>query len=363
MHLLVHWLNKIGYQAYLHISNGPPSAYETGTNPDLLTPRLTQDIALTHYRMGRTPIVVCSESFSGTLPNAPFTVRWYGHYAGALTPGAVDACEMRFGYSTRLAASIGVPENVLLLPVIDTAMFTHEPRQERRGSCFYASKFQSVFGGKVFGLPPDCIEITRDLPDSQTPAEIAALFRSCAYFYCFEESALVVEAGLCDCPVILMKNEHFNDPFGVDDFGWDGFAWGNDPLEVDRARRTVHKVKDNYRALLHRFFDQLESFVRKTQNGAEQADYVRPILLRGAADSWADGMTPEQLRSLVAELEHQVAMIRRSTSWKVTAPLRAAITACRAIVKPSRDEQPIAAERPSFGLPSVTKAWQEPVTE
>ncbi len=47
---------------------------------------------------------------------------------------------------------------------------------------FYAGKFKNYFGGTVYGIPDDCIEITRDKPDSQTPTEIAELFCRSKFF-------------------------------------------------------------------------------------------------------------------------------------------------------------------------------------
>ncbi|MDR3529799.1 MAG: hypothetical protein P4L90_04450 [Rhodopila sp.] len=280
LHLLIHWLNRIGCHAYAYFPSEWESEYRMKVNPDLITPPLTQDIIDFHFANMRSPIVICPEIFPGTLPNAPLTVRWFGNYPGAIASlETSERCDMKYAFSRRLAVALGEPENVLCIPVIDTRTFRKDDTRERHGSCFYASKFKMFFGGVPFDLPPGSIEITRDLPDSQTPQEIAELFRRSEYFYCFEESALVVEAGLCGCPTILMKSEYFTNPLGVDDFGWDGFAWGNDRSEVDRAKQTVHKVERNYEDLIKRFFPQLEAFVTKTQAAAAGCSYPTAIRL------------------------------------------------------------------------------------
>jgi hypothetical protein len=334
MHLLVHWLNQLGYQAYIHLTNGLPASSTYGANPDLLTPVLTQDQIFRHYRDGRTPIVLCSETHPGTLFRAPFTVRWYGHNPGALAPDPAAARDLKFGYTARIAEAIGEPDNVLCLPVVNVDVFHPEPRRVRKGSCFYAAKYKEVHRAKVFGLPPGCIEITRDRPDSQTPAQIAELFRSCEYFYCFEESALMLEAALCECPVILMKNPFFLEPFGVKDFGWDGFAWCDEPSEVARAKATVHKVADNYGATLGHFFTQLERFITLTQRGVRAVEYPLPILLPELPGGLRAGVSVEGIFARLAELEHHLMLMHRSVSWRITAPMRAVTRALRRLLRP-----------------------------
>jgi hypothetical protein len=339
MHLLIHWLNRAGYQAYACI---PPSLSRDAvilTNPNLLTPTLDQGTADLHFRAGRKPIVLCSDTFPGTLTNAPFTVRWYGHYSGALTDlKDTEVADMRYGYSLRIARSLGAPENVLCLPVVNTNVFHPGEPIERTVTCYYASKFKAVYGGQTFGLPPGCIEITRDQPDSQTPQEIAALFRRSRYFYCFEDSALILEAGLCGCPAILMKSQYFTNPLGVDDFGWDGFAWGTSPDEIARAEATVGKVATNYAAVVQRFFVQLNDFIAKTQSAVADRPYPAPVEIEAAE------INPETayFRYLGAtDVERQLAealtllrMVRGSTSWRITEPLRRATIVGRRIMRP-----------------------------
>lgn len=279
LHLLAHWLNVTGPRAYLFF---PPEWNDPslGANGDLCTPELTEGIIASHFARGATPIVVCSETYSGTLPNAPFTVRYFGNYLGLLGGAKErDPTEIPYGYSKRIAETLGAPENVLTIPVVDTATFTSDPVVVRNGVCFYAQKYKKVHGGRVFGLPRDAVEITRDEPGEQSPQEIADLFRRSEAFYCFEDSALILEAGLCGCPSILMPNKYFQTPLGVLDFGWDGFAWGDSPNEVQRARETVHKVAGNYQVVLERFFSQLQAFVSKTQAAVADIPYPKRITL------------------------------------------------------------------------------------
>jgi hypothetical protein len=334
MHLLVHWLNRAGYQAFVYVPPDQARNATALTNPYLLTPLLDQAVVDFHFRSERKPIVVCSDSFRGTLTNAPFTVRWYGHYSGALTDlGDAEVSDLKYGYSRRIARSLGVPDNVLCLPVTDTNTFRLGEPAERGGTCYYAAKYKSVFGGRVFGLPEGSVEITRDLPDSQRPDEIAKLFQTSRYFYCFEDSALILEAILCGCPVILMKSRYFTNPLGVEDFSWDGIAWGDEPEEVARAERTVGKAGENYAGAVRKFFEELGTFVAATQTAALERTYSKPIELpAGGAGQEPPAfrfMSASDVEQQLAETQRLLRMMHNSTSWRVTAPLRRLITQVR----------------------------------
>lgn len=204
---------------------------------------------------------------------------------------------------------------------------------ERSGTCYYAAKYKSVFGGRVFGLPDGSIEITRDLPGSQRPDEIARLFQTSKYFYCFEDSALILEAILCGCPVIMMKNRYFTNPLGVDDFGWDGVAWGDDPEEIAKAEQTVGNAHKNYARVVRKFFEELGSFVATTQAAAAERDYPRPTELRaGTPVSEQQAfryMSASDVEQQLAETQRLLRMMHNSTSWRITAPSRWLITLLR----------------------------------
>jgi hypothetical protein len=168
---------------------------------------------------------------------------------------------------------------VLFVPTSDTTVFTPEPRQTRFGSCFYASKYRNFHKGKLFHETAESVEITRDLPDSPSPKEIAALFRRSELFYCYENSALIIEALLCECPVVMLPNPFLDRPIGDVEIGRDGIAWGTAPEEILRAKATVTNGKDRYLATYARFWMQLDRFIAVSQARASATRYDVPMRL------------------------------------------------------------------------------------
>lgn len=267
LHLLCHWLNRLGERAFIV----PLDQHGQLTNPDLLTPLLTAELVAHHIAQGRMPIVVYPEVARGNRLNADCVVRYVLNVPGLLGGDQTyPPEEMVWAYSQQLAEMCERCDGVLHMPVIDQNVFYPVDGQVRSRAVFYAAKFQSDHGQKVFGLPDDAIEITRGRPNSQTPEEIARLFRSAEVFYCFENTALATEAVLCGCPAVFMPSQYLEKPIALNELGWDGYAWGNDPAELDRARRTVSNGQANYARTVETFFKQIYQFVDATQARAEE---------------------------------------------------------------------------------------------
>ena len=276
LHLLAHWLNRSGFRATVAFYDR-----KAGTlgHPDLLTPELRQDTIDLHYTQGKTPIVVYPEVIAGNPSQSECVVRYVLNVPGLLGGDTTYAPEeLVYGYSHKLSEMCGVPENVLHIPTIDTSVFHDAPESRpRTATCFYGSKYQNVHGQRPFGLPQGCIEITRDLPNSQSPSELADLFRSSTAFYCFENTALATEAVLCGCPAIFMPNPYLNWPIALDELGWDGYAWGTKSEEVQRAQASVQNGTLNYQKTIDLFFAQLGSFIAATQARAQSLPYRSKI--------------------------------------------------------------------------------------
>jgi hypothetical protein len=265
LHLLCHWLNRMGEEAYVHIS---PSWDFDCTCRGFLTPILTEAIVEHHCCEGRDPIVIYSETETENILQAKNVVRFFGHLPGHLGNfNVISDRELYFSYSSSIAKATNSPQNILFIPTIDTSIFFQPSNsQVRSGTCFYAAKYQTVHKQKVFGLPDGCFEIKRDTPGQLNQNELAALFRRSELLYCFEDSAIANEAALCGCPVVLMPNPFFARPIAIEEVGWDGYAWGNSEVEINRARDTVFKVARRYQVLINEFFEQLDRFVFITQN-------------------------------------------------------------------------------------------------
>lgn len=275
LHLLCHHLNLSGHSAYIFMTNREHVAKDDQlTQPDFLTPLLTRRIAQDHFQSGRTPIVIYPEIISGNPLNADCVVRYVLNFPGLLggdkTFSQSDIC---FSYSNTLAKSIGHPENILFIPTSDTNIF-YPPSSatERSGSCFYAGKYQEVHRGKLFPITQNSIEITRN-PELHTPQIIAELFRRSEVFYTYENTALATEATLCGCPAVFLPNPYLEQIISLEELGQEGYAWGAEPAEIERAKESVPKAIENYNRSVKNFNENLAKFIQKTQNAATHKNY------------------------------------------------------------------------------------------
>jgi hypothetical protein len=278
MHMLCHALNRRGERAYIILHPHYPGTH--GFHFDWLTPPLGAKTIAADFARGLTPISIYSESVSGNIFNSPLVVRYILNFPGLLGgESSYRPEEYLLAYSSVLAEKVGCPDSVLFIPTSDTSIFTAEPRQARSGSCFYASKYQHFHKGVLFPETANSVEITRDLPDSPSPQDIAELFRKSEVFYCYENSALIIEALLCECPVVMLPNPYLERPIGDFEIGRDGIAWGTDPKEVHRAKCTVIKGKERYLETYANFWIQLDRFIATSQARAATTPYATPMRL------------------------------------------------------------------------------------
>lgn len=265
LHLLCHWLNRKGFPAFIQIFGNKKGPL---FSPDLIAPELTYRVVLDHFESKRTPIVVYPEVVSGNPLKASCVVRYLLNYPGLLGGDReYQFDEMVFAYSDALASSVPKVEGLLCMPVVDRSIYRPGANEERKGSCYYAEKFRRA-GNTPFGLPTDCIEILRSGPRAQSREEIAGLFRRCEKFYCFEDTALILEAGLCGCPTVVMKSDYFRVPLGLEEFGTNGIAFDDSPEQISIAHATLPSVALRYEEAISRFWLQLEDFIRVTQSRA-----------------------------------------------------------------------------------------------
>lgn len=251
-----------------------------GFNTYWLTPVLTSRVIQSDFERGLTPITIYPETIPGNLFNAPLVVRYVMNFPGHLGGDKkYDTNEILLAYSKTLADSVGCGDSVLFIPASDTNIFTPEPRQKRSGTCFSAAKYKYHHGGELFPETSHSVEITRDLPDSPDPSEIADLFRRSELFYCYENSALIIEALLCECPVVILPNQYLHQIIGDHEMGRDGIAWGASPEEIERAKATVIKGKEGYLRLYAEFWRQLDLFISRTQVKAVSTPYQAPMRL------------------------------------------------------------------------------------
>lgn len=313
LHLLCHALNGMGERA--HIVTYPSYPPEFAVNPTLVTPLLTHNVVRSDFERGLCPITVYPEVIDGNVFCAPFVVRYLLNFPGVLGGNAkYPESELCVGYSESITKSVPQARATLFIPASDPVIFTPYPKIRREGTCFYAGKYKYFHGGKLFSITKNSVEITRHKSDSQTAEQIAQIFRKSELFYCYENSALAIEAVLCGCPVVFLPNEYFDQVIAVQEHGWDGMAWGVNPQEIDRAKSTVDSGRMNYLRLYGLFREQLRNFVDLTQEEAGKHLYHKPMVIPHLKPpGW-----PEKLQVAKDVYKFQIHQngIRRGT-WKI----------------------------------------------
>ncbi len=294
-------------------------------NPELLTPLLTPAIAQRHFEDAHTPIIIYPEIVSGAPFGGACVVRYVLNYPGLLGGDKIfDQDELCFSYSKILAQHTNHPENILFIPASDERAF-HPPTGEnkRSGTCFYASKYQKTHQGKLLDITKDSLEITSGLENSQSPEEIAEIFRKSEIFYTYENTALAIEATLCGCPAVFLPNDHLQSIIASEELGNDGIAWGTDPQEIARAKESVKEAYNNYTHCLKKFYEDLDDFIMKTQHYSREKEYsaqnynwLLSHLIKLSALEWKDQNYAPILKKLPWQIEKQVGALLCSLGLK-----------------------------------------------
>jgi len=323
LHLLCHWLNREGFPAFIHVWGDEPAPF---TNPALITPLLTPQIVSEHRVAGATPIVVYPEIVPGNPLRAECVVRYALNYPGLLGGDKeFDANDMVIAFSQRIADSIEQVHGIMCMPVIDTSIFNTDnaPEAPRAGSCFYARKFR-MSGGTPFGLPEDCVEILSCGPDAQKPGDIARLFRRCEKFYAFEDTALVLEAGLCGCPTVIMRSENFESPLAIAEFGAAGLARDDTAEQLELARQSVGEVAQFYRRSIEQFWGQFDAFIRLSQDKAAHTPLSGALSVQGNVRPAVSAreLGDAERRVLLSSLRKFSVLARVKSSLSIFSPRR-----------------------------------------
>lgn len=245
LHMLCDALNKRGETALIVPMDLP-----------VVSPALDTPIAL---RPDEEAIVVYPEIIEGNPLDAKHVVRWLLYYAGTYRGNKrFLETDMVWGYTTRIAADYGTGD-VLFLPTVDENFFVPPSAEvEREGTCYYAHKHRTFYGGTPAQVSGS-VEITNP---GQSRDEVLRLLQTSKVFYTYEDTALMIEAVLCGCPVICVPSEHFKEGCGLDDFNA-GIAWGL--AEFGKALTTLGEARYRYQLLKDVFEAQLTKFIDKTQ--------------------------------------------------------------------------------------------------
>ncbi|MFP6799550.1 MAG: glycosyltransferase [Pseudomonas sp.] len=261
MHMLCDALIRSGFEAYV---------IAKVFSPEFMTPQLTDEVAERHRSQRLEPIAVYPEVVDGNPLNAGVVVRYILNRPGFIEgSGQFGDDDILYAYSRDLLMPGITDDRVMLLPPFDLRVFrlSDDPDKRVAGKvCYYQGRRGELQIDPAL-LPPDAIEITPTWPSSWE--DMADLFQQCEIFYCAGSSALGTEAVLCGCLCVVIVEE--NAPrIGVYETQSHGAAWGTSPEELERARRTLPLVRDNWLRLETEFWPALDHFIEVTQAAAQK---------------------------------------------------------------------------------------------
>lgn len=268
-------INKSGGSAFIYLR--PSMHPNLSCSPMDIAPFLTEKIAQYHFDNGLTPIVIYPENFDISLFNAPFRVRYLLNYSQLLfSNNSLDNDDYLIAYSENILnqISVNIPFSTLFLPVSDPIFYCPPAREKRHGAVFYAGKYKYHFGEITLPITDGLAEITRDEFRSQTPEEIRRLFQESEFFYCYEDSALALEAMLCGCPTIFIPNDHFRMPLAQKELLGLGYAWGVDIEQIEHAKKTVGQLRNRYLELIEISKKEVNEFIYKSQDLVKDKAYL-----------------------------------------------------------------------------------------
>lgn len=271
-------INKAGGSAFIYLR--PHLNHDLASSPMDVAPFLTKIIVDYHFKNGFNPIVIYPETFEISNFSAPVRIRYLLNYEDLLFKNEpLDSDDYLIAYSENIAKKLKTtkPIGTIFLPVSDPNFYHPPVDVNRNGGVYYAGKYKYHFSGKTYSITDGLPEITRDQLDSQTPEKIRELFQTAEFFYCYEDSALALEAILCGCPVVFLPNEHFKQTLGAKELGGLGYAWGDSPEQLMHAKATVKAARKHYYFLLEEANNAVRKFIADTQPLARNAIYTEPF--------------------------------------------------------------------------------------
>lgn len=268
LHYLCHALNELGCEAYVSPA--------TQTNPSLRTPTLSPETLKNHYLTGKTPIAVQPETVGGNFFSTPHVAHWLLNRPGHLSRGSTYTDKLAFHFA-EWTRPPGLATDLLTLPLMDLAVFNNEDNphdSHRELECYYAHKYLS-FGHEV---PQDirdrAVSLCQDIP--RTPAQLAAILRNAKVLYCYEETALIAEALLCGCPVMLMPSEYLKKENWRADWIPQGAAWADEAGPLDTLGRQINGFREKYETTHTYCWNTVQNFIATTHKAFTLSERTLP---------------------------------------------------------------------------------------
>jgi O-antigen biosynthesis protein len=245
-HILCRELNRLGYEAYI----SAPAV--SGT---LRTPMLTSQIVYAHKKVGRRPIAIYPEVYTGNDLNCDRVIRYLLNRPGVFSFANPDATNAfwqsparKSEFHIHFAEEFKVPylnSVPLYTPIVDEGIFFEEVGAEREGFLVY-SKRRDVHDAMVPDWARPYTLVSMAAPRS--PQELAHLYRRSRGLIVFERTGARMEAAMCGCPVVAIPSESFPQLPLFYLFGNLGLGWGADVDKLHWAQQTLGLLQRAYRA-------------------------------------------------------------------------------------------------------------------
>jgi hypothetical protein len=261
LHYLCDSLNSIGCSAFLVLHN--PYESTTKTNRELNTPILSQELADLHFKDGKIPTVIYSETIPGNPLGASQIVRYLLNYVGVLGgPLSFGEDELLVSYTRTIQEATSQASSILFLPAVKRDELPQVPLKNPNLNLMYAGKYRA-FVGKPPELPNiEVKEIYRDGPMKQSRREVLSLLAEANSIYLWENSTIATEAILLGTPCIFMENDFLGSVIAGYELGLEGTTFSNTQDGIASARNSLEIGKQKYIAAEEKFWDQLNVFIQ-----------------------------------------------------------------------------------------------------
>jgi hypothetical protein len=260
MHLLCHALNKVGEEAFLVIGNHKRGIVQV--NPKLNTPILDRGLSILHFRQGKTPRVIYSETIIGNPLRASCVVRYFLNYPGVLGGNlSFPNTEMQVAYTQNIKKHLPSVSTVLFLPAVDLDELPKGKILKEDYHLFYAGKYKAFVGNP--DLPPNLKmkEVTRHGSEGTTRNDILVLLAKAKSIFLFENSTLATEAILMGTPVVFMDNPFLGAVIAEQELGIEGTIKGYSEEGLLAAIASIDIAKEKFLRAQNDFWLQLVEFI------------------------------------------------------------------------------------------------------
>ncbi len=249
LHQLCHQLNELEVPAYLALMGS------RATRPDWNTPQARGH----HIRDG---IVIYPEVVPDNFLRARRVVRWLLN-----RPGYINGAQIDFGpedYVVAWSRIIDAHKPILNFQISNDGLFHPHDLPEKQGDLFYLGKGDPQ--ARVPALEQGKTEITREWPEDHR--HLADTLRRSRTVLSYDTlSGVNYEATLCGTLCVIIPNGPYTRAdLARGELGLNGIAWGTEPEEIDRARRTLPDAWTRYLATIARQPAAVRGFVEATQD-------------------------------------------------------------------------------------------------